>query len=85
MCRIEGWSVRTLSERIDPMLYERTARGLLRAAAHAGGACGGEPGRLDPGGALMATRNYHATGPEVEFEPGSHGRVLRDLFGNNPV
>lgn len=25
MCRIEGWSVRTLSERIDSMLYERTA------------------------------------------------------------
>ena len=25
MCRIEGWSVRSLSERIDSMLYERTA------------------------------------------------------------
>jgi predicted nuclease of restriction endonuclease-like (RecB) superfamily len=25
MCRIEGWSVRTLSERIGSMLYERTA------------------------------------------------------------
>lgn len=25
MCRIEGWSVRTLHERIDSMLYERTA------------------------------------------------------------
>lgn len=25
MCRIEGWSVRTLAERIDSMLYERTA------------------------------------------------------------
>jgi predicted nuclease of restriction endonuclease-like (RecB) superfamily len=25
MCRIEAWSVRTLSERIDSMLYERTA------------------------------------------------------------
>jgi predicted nuclease of restriction endonuclease-like (RecB) superfamily len=25
MCRIEGWSVRTLQERIDSMLYERTA------------------------------------------------------------
>ena len=25
MCRIEGWSVRVLSERIDAMLYERTA------------------------------------------------------------
>lgn len=25
MCRIEGWSVRTLRERIDAMLYERTA------------------------------------------------------------
>lgn len=25
MCRIEGWSVRTLSERIDSMLFERTA------------------------------------------------------------
>lgn len=25
MCRIEGWGVRTLSERIDAMLYERTA------------------------------------------------------------
>jgi predicted nuclease of restriction endonuclease-like (RecB) superfamily len=25
MCRIDGWSVRTLSERIDSMLYERTA------------------------------------------------------------
>jgi len=25
MCRIEGWSVRALSERIDSMLYERTA------------------------------------------------------------
>ncbi len=25
MCRIEGWSVRTLAERIDGMLYERTA------------------------------------------------------------
>jgi hypothetical protein len=25
MCRIEGWSVRTLRERIDSMLYERTA------------------------------------------------------------
>lgn len=25
MCRLEGWSVRTLSERIDSMLYERTA------------------------------------------------------------
>jgi predicted nuclease of restriction endonuclease-like (RecB) superfamily len=24
-CRIEGWSVRTLRERIDSMLYERTA------------------------------------------------------------
>ena len=25
MCRIEGWSVRTLGERIDSMLFERTA------------------------------------------------------------
>ena len=25
MCRIEGWSVRTLRQRIDSMLYERTA------------------------------------------------------------
>src|ERR1700689_2776685 len=25
MCRIEGWSVRTLRGRIDSMLYERTA------------------------------------------------------------
>jgi predicted nuclease of restriction endonuclease-like (RecB) superfamily len=25
MARIEGWSVRTLRERIDSMLYERTA------------------------------------------------------------
>lgn len=25
MCRIEGWGVRTLAERIDSMLYERTA------------------------------------------------------------
>ena len=25
MCRIEGWSVRTLSKRIDAMLFERTA------------------------------------------------------------
>ena len=25
MSRIEGWSVRTLRERIDSMLYERTA------------------------------------------------------------
>lgn len=25
MCRIEGWSVRTLAERIDSLLYERTA------------------------------------------------------------
>jgi predicted nuclease of restriction endonuclease-like (RecB) superfamily len=25
MCRVEGWSVRTLSERIDSMLFERTA------------------------------------------------------------
>lgn len=25
MCRIEGWSVRTLAQRIDSMLYERTA------------------------------------------------------------
>jgi len=25
MCRIEGWSVRTLRERIDSMLYDRTA------------------------------------------------------------
>ena len=25
MCRLEGWSVRTLRERIDAMLYERTA------------------------------------------------------------
>jgi len=25
MCRIEGWSVRTLRARIDAMLYERTA------------------------------------------------------------
>src|SRR5882757_8395325 len=25
MCRIEGWSVRTLRERIDSMLYEHTA------------------------------------------------------------
>lgn len=25
MCRVEGWSVRTLAERIDSMLYERTA------------------------------------------------------------
>jgi len=25
MCRIEGWSVRTLAERVDSMLYERTA------------------------------------------------------------
>jgi predicted nuclease of restriction endonuclease-like (RecB) superfamily len=25
MCRIEGWSVRTLHEQIDSMLYERTA------------------------------------------------------------
>jgi hypothetical protein len=25
MCRIEGWSVRTLASRIDSMLYERTA------------------------------------------------------------
>lgn len=35
MCRIEGWSVRTLRERIDSMLYERTAlskqpEGLIR-------------------------------------------------------
>jgi predicted nuclease of restriction endonuclease-like (RecB) superfamily len=25
MCRIEGWSVRTLHERVESMLYERTA------------------------------------------------------------
>lgn len=25
MCKIERWSVRTLRERIDSMLYERTA------------------------------------------------------------
>jgi predicted nuclease of restriction endonuclease-like (RecB) superfamily len=25
MCRLEGWSVRTLREKIDGMLYERTA------------------------------------------------------------
>lgn len=25
MCRVEGWSVRTLAGRIDSMLYERTA------------------------------------------------------------
>ena len=25
MCRLEGWSVRTLRGRIDSMLYERTA------------------------------------------------------------
>ena len=25
MCRVEGWSVRTLQQRIDSMLYERTA------------------------------------------------------------
>ncbi len=25
MCRMEGWSVRTLRERIDSMLYDRTA------------------------------------------------------------
>ncbi|WP_339374113.1 DUF1016 N-terminal domain-containing protein [Pelagibaculum spongiae] len=25
MCRIEGWSVRGLAERIDSMLYQRTA------------------------------------------------------------
>jgi hypothetical protein len=26
MCRVEGWSVRALREKIDGMLYERTAR-----------------------------------------------------------
>jgi hypothetical protein len=30
MCRIERWSVRTLRERIDSMLYERTAARMTR-------------------------------------------------------
>lgn len=29
----------------------------------------------------MATRKYKAAGPEAEFEPGSRGRVLRNLLG----
>jgi hypothetical protein len=27
------------------------------------------------------SRKYEAAGPEVEFEPGSRGRVLRNLLG----
>ena len=27
------------------------------------------------------SRKYAATGPEAEFEPGSRGRVLRNLLG----
>ena len=30
---------------------------------------------------LMRTHRYRATGSGVEFEPGSHGRVLRNLLG----
>lgn len=29
----------------------------------------------------MSTNRYRATGVEVEFEPGSRGRVLRNLLG----
>ena len=29
----------------------------------------------------MSTKRYRATGVEVEFEPGSRGRVLRNLLG----
>lgn len=29
----------------------------------------------------MTTRRYEAAGPEAEFEPGSRGRVLRNLLG----
>jgi cell filamentation protein len=29
----------------------------------------------------MVTNRYQATGVEVEFEPGSRGRVLRNLLG----
>ncbi len=31
------------------------------------------------------SRKYEATGPEAEFEPGSRGRVLRNLLGINRV
>ena len=34
-----------------------------------------------PGGWLGVSRKYEAAGPEVEFEPGSRGRVLRNLLG----
>lgn len=33
------------------------------------------------GGVLMAAPKYDATGVEAEFEPGSRGRVLRNLLG----
>ncbi|MEK6210913.1 MAG: Fic family protein [Pseudomonadota bacterium] len=30
---------------------------------------------------MMMSRKYDATGPEAEFQPGSRGRVLRNLLG----
>jgi len=30
---------------------------------------------------IRKTGRYAAQGPEAEFEPGSHGRVLRELPG----
>jgi len=34
---------------------------------------------------LGVSRKYEATGPEAEFEPGSRGRVLRNLLGITQV
>lgn len=61
---------------------------LTRTAGHNHGArtgvgcwqrCGAE--RVDFRGAMMVSRKYDATGPEAEFQPGSRGRVLRNLLG----
>jgi cell filamentation protein len=30
---------------------------------------------------MVASRKYDAAGPETEFEPGSRGRVLRNMLG----
>lgn len=37
--------------------------------------------RWKRGCSVMAAGRYQATGPEAEFEPGSRGRVLRNLLG----
>jgi hypothetical protein len=78
MCRIEGWSVRTLAQRIDSMRYERTALSrkpqklvrqelaALRAAAAASG-------------------GHHPAGSPAEPLPsidwGHLWRALRTRFG----